>query len=48
MKLLQKVFEDKTESERKNLDDLKGILKNEEAASLLGGLNSSKGFSGGG
>ena len=48
MKSLQKDFEDKTESERKNLDDLKGILKNEEAASIHGGFNSSGGFSGGG
>lgn len=48
LKSLQKDFEDKTEQERKNLDDLKGILKNEEAASNQGGFNSSAGFSGGG
>ena len=48
LKFLQKDFEDKIESERKNLDDLKGILKNEEAASIHGGFNSSGGFSGGG
>ena len=44
LKQLQKDFDDNTEVERKNLDDLRGILKNEEAGALTAAFNSSGGF----